>query len=315
MSGTPLTPAATVAAFAKPALGFSAIGLLLIAFRRESGRAALSGWLLLASYWGVELLGYLRAEQRFDAAVALTVLLFCVLLAGHAAAVTADAADAAADSGGERRRFMTLMARVGFICGVCYLPFSEIKPLGELLIYATAALTAAAINFLHGVGLLSLSVRAEFPAFIHAENAAALPPVEIILACTAIQSIVIFTGIIFGVEAPLDRKIKAFLVSVPVIFVLNVFRNVFVTAAYFEAWFGGDNFESFYIAHHVVARVFVLGSLVAIAYAVFATLPETVDLVEKLLTLILGGVKPAPSRTRSTGDPAAPSDKNLNKKC
>ncbi|HEX59330.1 MAG TPA: archaeosortase A [Methanomicrobia archaeon] len=301
MSGTP--PTAAMTALAKPVLGFSAIGLLLIAFRRESGRAALSGWLLLASYWFIELLGYLRTGEPFDAAVALTVLLFCVLLAGHAAAVTAAAADAAADndSSRERRRFMVLMARVGFICGVCYLPFSEIKPLGELLIYATAALTAAAINFLHGVGLLHLSVRAEFPAFIHAENATALPPVEIILACTAIQSIVIFTGIIFGVEAPLDRKMKAFIVSVPVIFVLNVFRNVFVTAAYFEAWFGGDNFESFYIAHHVIARVFVLGSLVVIAYAVFVTLPETIDLVEKLLALLLGGIKPALSRISGTG--------------
>lgn len=276
---------ATFAALAKPALAFLSLFFLLLAFKKENMTMALSGWLLLVSYWLIEFFALLKVGESFDAAVAFLVLLFSALLAWHAA--TCEDSSANSDDA-ERRRFLVLMAKVSFICGMCYFPFSEIEPLGTLLIYVNAALAATTINFLHGIGLLSLSVRVEFPAFIHAAGMA-LPPIEIILACTAIQSIVIFTGIIFGVEAPLNKKIKAFLVSVPVIFVLNVFRNVFVTAAYFGTWFGSAPLESFYIAHHILARIFVLATLIIIAYAVFVILPETLDLVEKLLTLPLGG--------------------------
>jgi archaeosortase A (PGF-CTERM-specific) len=104
-------------------------------------------------------------------------------------------------------------------------------------------------------------------------------PIEIVLACTAIQSMVLFAGLVFGVTAPLNRKLKAFLVSVPTIYVLNIVRNVFVTAAYFGEWFGPP-LQSFDIGHGIIARIFVMVSLITIAYAVFVLLPEALDLIE-----------------------------------
>ncbi|MCW3142179.1 MAG: archaeosortase A, partial [Methanophagales archaeon] len=111
-------------------------------------------------------------------------------------------------------------------------------------------------------------------------------PIEIILACTAIQSMVLFIGLIFAVNAPMRRKLKAFFVSVPVIYGLNILRNVFVASAYFGQWFGSP-LESFYIAHGVIARMGAMIALIVIAYAVFMILPEALDLVEDFFRFIL----------------------------
>ena len=56
--------------------------------------------------------------------------------------------------------------------------------------------------------------------------------VEIILACTAIESIALFVGIITSVNAPFKKLASAFIISVPVIYGLNLVRNVFVVDAY-----------------------------------------------------------------------------------
>lgn len=112
--------------------------------------------------------------------------------------------------------------------------------------------------------------------------------VEIILACTAIESISLFTGSTLGIRANLSRKIKAFLISVPTIYFLNLLRNVFVIASYGYSWFGE---ESFYIAHHIISKTLAMISLMAIAYVVFRILPELAELIYSVKNEILRGVK------------------------
>jgi len=103
--------------------------------------------------------------------------------------------------------------------------------------------------------------------------------VEIILACTGIESMALFAGATLGVNAELGRKVKAFLISVPVIYVLNLFRNVFVVSAYGYSWFGEN---SFYIAHHVISKILATIALILISLAVFRILPELADLINDL---------------------------------
>lgn len=100
--------------------------------------------------------------------------------------------------------------------------------------------------------------------------------VQIILACTGIESIALFTGATLGIKADLERRIKAFLISAPVIYILNLFRNVFVTASYAYSWFGEN---SFYIAHHIIAKILATIALILISMAVFRILPELADLI------------------------------------
>ncbi len=103
--------------------------------------------------------------------------------------------------------------------------------------------------------------------------------VKIILPCTGIESMALFAGACLGVKADLSRKVKAFLISVPVIYVLNLFRNVFVLASYGYSWFGEN---SFYIAHHVIAKFLALVSLIIITTLVFRELPELEKLIVNL---------------------------------
>ncbi|RUM34548.1 MAG: archaeosortase A [Archaeoglobus sp.] len=104
--------------------------------------------------------------------------------------------------------------------------------------------------------------------------------VTLILACTGIQSIALFTGVTLGIRANIKRKIKAFLVSVPVIYFLNLLRDAFVCASYARSWFGKN---SFYIAHNVISKILATIALVLIAYAVFKILPELEELIWSLM--------------------------------
>ncbi len=178
-----------------------------------------------------------------------------------------------------------LVTKIALITAVFYFPFSEISSLSELLIYITTKITATMLNLFNPGSVYMIS------SFIYPTSTSF--EVEIILACTAIQSMVLFTGLVFGVNAPMRRKLKAFFVSVPVIYGLNIIRNVFVVTAYFEQWFASPRWQwflqwfirappvqSFDIAHGVIARIGIMISLIVIAYAVFVILPEALDLVE-----------------------------------
>jgi len=182
------------------------------------------------------------------------------------------------------RDILFTVTKIAFITAVLYFPFAEIPGIGDALIFLTAKLTTLMINqfgFDYSVYLVP-------PSYIYTTNSAfhaLYKPVKIILACTAIQSMVLFTGLAFGVAAPLKRALKAFMVSVPVIYGLNLIRNVFVCEAYFGEMFGAPA-HSFYVAHGVIARIGVFISLVIIAYAVFVILPEALELVEDFLRVI-----------------------------
>ncbi len=112
--------------------------------------------------------------------------------------------------------------------------------------------------------------------------------VTLILACTGIQSMALFAGATLGIKAELKRKIKAFLVSVPVIYFLNLLRDAFVTVSYAESWFGEN---SFYIAHNVISKVLATIALFAIAYTVFKILPELEELIWSLIDELRNTVK------------------------
>ncbi|MDD1646603.1 MAG: archaeosortase A, partial [Methanomicrobiales archaeon] len=90
-------------------------------------------------------------------------------------------------------------------------------------------------------------------------------------------------GVVAGVPTTLRQKVEAFLLVVPTIYILNLFRNVFVIIAYTDQWFpflpeiasnGEYGYESFFWAHNVLAELGALIALVIIAYGLFILIPE-----------------------------------------
>ncbi|MEM0350154.1 MAG: archaeosortase A [Archaeoglobaceae archaeon] len=163
-----------------------------------------------------------------------------------------------------------------FACAM-YLPFVFFEPLNAAIIEKTANLTSRLGN------LLGFPVTSNGKILELGESY-----VEIILPCTAIESISLFTGATLGIKADFSRKLKAFLISVPIIYFLNLLRNLFVLLSYTYSWFGE---ESFYIAHHVISKILAMIALLLISYAVFRILPELAELIYSLKSEIMRGVK------------------------
>ena len=255
-------------------LPFIAICFLFLALLVHKRAVSAPGWILIAGYCYFEAAEYLAQDERFDAFLVLVLLALSLILAFIMLRPTLS----------ERREEDSLytLTKIALIAAVFYFPFAEITFLGDSLIYITAKITAILLNIFNvGVYMVPPSCIYTTDSSFHA----IYQPITIILACTAIQGMVIFIGLIFGVKAPIRRKLKAFFVSVPVIYVLNIFRDVFVSAAYFELWFGPP-LDSFFIAHNVIARIFALLALIAIAYAVFKILPEALDFVEDFIAAL-----------------------------
>ncbi len=255
-------------------LPFIAIGFLFLALLVHKRAFSAPGWILIAGYCYFEAGDYLAQDERFDASLVLVLLALSLILAFIMLRPTLS----------ERREEDSLytLTKIALIAAVFYFPFAEITFLGDSLIYITAKITTIVLNIFN-VGVYMVP-----PSGIYTTDSsfhAIYQPITIILACTAIQGMVIFIGLIFGVKAPIRRKLKAFFVSVPVIYAANIVRDVFVSAAYFELWFGPP-LDSFFIAHNVIARIFALLALIAIAYAVFKILPEALDFVEDFIAAL-----------------------------
>ena len=268
------------------ALPFIAIAFFLLALvsgRKESDGVFYSswfgklvgalGWVSFAGYCYFDTLRCLMLEDYVRTSFALIFLAFSLLLA-FLLMTTSEKNDA---------DLVLTITKVALITAVFYFPFSEFALLGDTLIFVTAKLSAMMMN------LLNVGVYMVPPSSIYSTSSSFhevyKQPIVIILACTAIQSMALFMGVVFGVTAPIGRKLKAFCVSVPVIYGLNILRNALVAAAYFEQWFGSP-LHSFFIAHEILARIGSMIALIAIAYAVFVILPEALDLIEDLFRFI-----------------------------
>ena len=109
---------------------------------------------------------------------------------------------------------------------------------------------------------------------------------EIILACTAIESIALFAGVILSVQAPPGRRLAALAASTFSIYLLNIVRNGFVLMAYGWSWFGEGSFD---IAHNIIAKMGSTLALLVISYLVFLLLPELLSVIDELAAEIKPG--------------------------
>jgi archaeosortase A (PGF-CTERM-specific) len=215
------------------------------------------GWILFGVEWITKLPHYLEIHDYYNSVIVFLAFVFFVLL-GYA--VLSD----------ERYKdtFIEITA-FSALASLIYFPFAIFPELGDWLIVRTANATIILANFL-GFEITKYSSKIiEFNSHY----------IEIILACTGIESMALFAGATLGIKADIKRKVTAFFVSVPVIYILNLFRNVFVTVSYGYSWFGEN---SFYIAHHVVSKFLATLALILISLAVFRVLPELAELIFNL---------------------------------
>lgn len=146
---------------------------------------------------------------------------------------------------------------------------------------------------------------------------------KVVFACTGIESMAMFGGLIAAVRAPLGRKAVGVLVSVGVIWTLNILRNVFIAVANAYQWFAVPWIEgpvmaafglsnparvSFFFADRVVSQSLAVVALIGIAWLVSRWVPEILDIAEELLYLLTGSEIKLRSGTPDVEGPGPTSD-------
>ncbi len=235
---------------------FLAVAFMLVFVITKRRLVGCIGWILFGIFWLLKAPSYLAVMDYFNTTLMILACVFFIIL-GLTILKT------------NNLTVFTDVTAFSALSALFYFPFAIDPWLKFSLINMVADQTITLGNLL-GFKLHKL-----------AYNTIALngKKVEIILACTGIESMALFAGATLGIRADFSRRIKAFLISVPVIYILNLFRNVFVIVAYGNEWFGEN---SFYIAHHVICKVLATIALILISLAVFRILPELADLIYNL---------------------------------
>ena len=231
------------------------------------------GWGFFSIHWAYQPLHYLEINDYANIALTLAVAAFCIVMARSMIMEYFNISQNVDLSTNDQIDVTSMATGATAIGALFYFPFAQMPTLNTWIISGVTDQVMWMLNILN------------FPALRESWDIVSLNGyrVQIILACTAIESIALFTGLIISVNAPTKRLLSAFLISVPVIYGLNLIRDVFVIIAYGEQWFGTNSFE---ISHHIIAKARSGIALFFIAYAVLKILPELLDLIDGLWKLI-----------------------------
>lgn len=190
----------------------------------------------------------------------------------------------------KENKLVIQLSRVAAIAFLIYFPFAYMEPLGNWLI---SVVFDQMLVIFSVIGFQFTQV--DWNMVMHDSFR-----VEIILACTGIQSIAIMLAVAWAVPTTTRQKILSFLLIVPVIYVLNIFRNVFVVIAYTEQWFpylpeiasnGETGYESYFWAHNVLCELGALVALILIAYLLFLLIPQLGEFADGILRLYLEKIR------------------------
>ena len=252
-------------------LAFAGFALFLLLGRRGK-YAAVAGWAFLVTGFLTGIPEYLEEENILYPALAVLAVPF---LAITARALTRD----------NRTAFQ--LSRAAAVAFLIFMPFTLVPFLRDALIAAVVGNALWLLNALdHPAGLRTWN--------IIVTNGYAT---EIILACTGITAMAILLGAAAG-SAKITRKqaLLSVLVIVPVIYILNILRIVFVSIAWSEQWFAflpdpvgttafGPGYASFFWAHNVLMEILAVGVLAGLAFALFRIIPDLGDFARDLVSL------------------------------
>ena len=234
------------------------------------------------------------------------------------------------------RDSLFVLTRAIGLMGLVYVPFLAIGPLRQVLVEIVTDQTQFLLSLL-GVdplvvdGLTHDGIRIAAKQYPYESTfwfeRGSNDPItyNILLACTGVGSIAIFAGGILAVDAPWGRRLRALALTVPVIYGLNLVRNVFIAISFGQqrmqflpdlimSAFGtaDPRMVSYYLADRILAQTGSVVVLVVITWFLVRELPEITVLVEDLLYLVTGteyDLAAAFDAWNDAGDPATtPSD-------
>jgi archaeosortase A (PGF-CTERM-specific) len=267
------------------------LGALLDAGDRrvQARRVTVLAWVAFAGFWAL-LVPHFALEQRSIVEGLLSV-----------AAVPASLYTGREVYRG--RDTLMVLSRAVAVMGALYLPATTIEAVRRPLILMTTSHTDWLMQqFGHDPRIVEGWNLGYQNAFRFPPPVEGSPPrqTEVLLACTGLGSISIFTGLVVALDAPARRKLMGLAVVVPVIYALNVVRVTFIVLANGLAWFSDQTWVltvlgssatdkvSYYVADRIISQVGSVVVLVAIALVLVRVLPEIVVVFEDVLYLLTG---------------------------
>ncbi|WP_255150262.1 archaeosortase A [Halorarius halobius] len=278
---------------------------------REYARPLLVGsWALFAVFWAIQAPHFAFTQRSIIEGIGSVVAVPASLYVGYLLWAGRDS--------------LFVLSRAVAAMGLVFIPFQAVPALQAWLVETVARQTAAGIAL---VGVDPTLIpwpeaaqrtaealgKSEAWAADYADKHAAYRntfyfvheghPITytILVACTGIGSMAIFAGLVAAVRAPLRRKLRALAVSLPVIYALNIVRNVFIAVSFGRqraqvfpdavmTLFGTSDprMVSYYVADRIVAQSLSVLVLVGITYLVVRELPEVMVVVEDLLYVATG---------------------------
>lgn len=222
------------------------------------------GWVIFAFYWSTQPLSLYVNEggDIFNGIICVIGVYVLFYLAYH---------EWLSYLRNENISTLNWIAGASAISGLIYF-WIERSTLATSLIYEVARESAWILDLIIGNVTIGEAGVTSTPIFY---NGTVI--VSIIFACTAVQSMVIFVGMIIALpEVNIKRKIIGLLVTVLPVYILNLFRNALV------AFLLVRNITDFNMAHNVIAKIGSLVALVILLLIVIKIIPQVFD---KILSL------------------------------
>jgi len=244
------------------------VGLFLLAFgylfrkKEKSHLIKIFGWTLVAFFWSTQI-NYLYFYEGGDFVNAFFVIagVFVLFYISYHEMLSIEKKDSVS--------CLNWIAGAAAIAGIIY-SVIELTPLQMWLREIVASQSAYALEiFVDNVDVNGI--------FISWQTAT----INLIFGCTAVQSMVLFVGIILPLPtADLKRKIIGLAITIVPVYFLNLIRNalvIFLTGTY------GDDF--FPTAHNVIAKILSLIALIILLFILIKILPEVFDEISCIVDL------------------------------
>jgi len=236
------------------------IGLILLligfAYKKEfiAGWLKIFGWIVFAFFWSSQFKSFYFAEggdfvNAFICIVGVYVLFYIAYREWFSIQKK------------ETIGCLNWIAGASAIAGIIYYGF-ELTPLKDWLIEIVAAQSGWLLNIFTG------TITVQNDVILHNDSYV----VTIIFACTAVQSMVIFVGMILALKnVEKKRMLYGFLVTVVPIYFLNLIRNASIV--YLLAY----DITDFSTAHNVIGKGGSLIALIVLLFIVIKFVPEVFD--------------------------------------
>lgn len=279
-------------------IGAFALGTVVEYYdRRQARRVLVAAWLALAGFW-VTMVPYFVFEQKsiVEGVGVIAGVPLSIAVGYHLA---------------RGRDSLFVLSRAVAIAGLIYQPVVTLefvrRPLIEVVTQQTAWLmqligyVPEVVDGLYVDGLRIAEKQYPYESTFVFRGTGTPITYTIAIACTGLGSMAIFAGLIGAVSAPPRRKVRALAVSLPVIYALNLIRNVFISIGFGEqlfqvfpgvimSVFALENpvMVSYIVADRILAQSLSVVALIVITWLVVRELPEILIVVEDGLFVLTG---------------------------